>query len=828
MPERCTISLLVFQTLEMTSSSNHDAQVERLVAEGKIAQAAAMARARGLLVRARELYEKLWDFRAAAACAHEQGDRVAELRNLLDAGARREAEGLLDPILGSSEEERRLAAQACESRRAAPLAARLYESLGEMARTAALLENAGLLFDAAQAWEKAGDLPSAVRQYERIALDHPQGPERATAHLELGKVLGRLGDHEKAAEHLQEAMRHGAGDPRTAATARARLVIELAEMGMRSAARDVLLAARGQGSTVPTDLDEYLLREARAPEADEEKVLGRYRVVRPLGSGGAGLVVLARDSLTGREVALKRLHASVGSQGVAVERFAREARIMSASRHPHVATIFELRDDLGILVMEYMGGGTLEDKLARRLSPNSARRIALEVLSALSHAHSRGVVHRDLKPSNIFFDERDVAKVGDFGMAHLLELGQTQAGALFGSLAYLAPEQITHAQVTYAADLYALGVVLFRALTGRLPFLGPDFVAQHLGEEPLAVSSACEALGTTWDAVLARLLTKDPLARPASAHEVAEEIAAIRATTEVPLAMPRVALPEPRGAKAPQRGSPPEVRVPAEPLEPSNHRLAGECRIGDTPISTLWRAVDVALERSVVLERFQPGEPDPSTASRLLALAAHGGSFLQRVLSFHRDEGVAVLEAPVGETAHARQGTLTMLGAARLLTDLGRALLPVHEAGGVHGKVDAAHVLIAEDGTPTLLVAGLGRHDARAKPEGDARACLEVAALLAGVPTWEDLHDRFEHELGSGVMERLRALPVANALDLLYLTSAIEEELARAAQVAGEVERWLGMCHDETFLADVRARALRLGMPPEKVREMTRFRLRGS
>ena len=131
--------------------------------------------------------------------------------------------------------------------------------------------------------------------------------------------------------------------------------------------------------------------------------------------------------------------------------------------------------------------------------------MALEIIGGLEAAHHRGVVHRDIKPANIFFDARGTAKLGDFGVAHLVDLGQTQTGGLIGTLAYMSPEQITGAPITIAADLYSLGITLFEALTGRLPFLGPDFVAQHLGE---AAAGADQRSPTT----VARL-GSDPRAR---------------------------------------------------------------------------------------------------------------------------------------------------------------------------------------------------------------------------------------------------------------------------------------------------------------------------
>src|SRR5690606_3358529 len=166
------------------------------------------------------------------------------------------------------------------------------------------------------------------------------------------------------------------------------------------------------------------------------------------------------------------------------------------------------------------------------------RRLALELLAGLGLAHERGVIHRDVKPANVFLDARGSAKLGDFGVAHLLDLGQTQTGGLIGTLAYMSPEQVTGAPLPVAADPYAVGVTLFEARAGRPPFLGPDFVAQHLGEAPPDIADLVpEAAG--WSPILGRLLGKDPDARPTSTSEVAQAIATLEASRPRALDLPR-------------------------------------------------------------------------------------------------------------------------------------------------------------------------------------------------------------------------------------------------------------------------------------------------
>src|SRR5512138_2727852 len=152
-------------------------------------------------------------------------------------------------------------------------------------------------------------------------------------------------------------------------------------------------------------------------------------------------------------------------RGAAYERFVREARLASTLRHPSLVEVYDVSVERGFLVMEYLPGGSLAQRLAAgRLTPVQVRRMALDVIAGLEAAHHRGVVHRDVKPANIFFDARGTAKLGDFGVAHLVDLGQTQTGGLIGTLAYMSPEQITGAPISIAADMYALGVTLFEAV----------------------------------------------------------------------------------------------------------------------------------------------------------------------------------------------------------------------------------------------------------------------------------------------------------------------------------------------------------------------------
>ncbi|HEX8953799.1 MAG TPA: serine/threonine-protein kinase, partial [Polyangia bacterium] len=398
-------------------------------------------------------------------------------------------------------------------------------------------------------------------------------------------------------------------------------------------------------------------------------------VARLLGSGGMGRVYLARDEFTGRDVAVKVVAAPVDARsGEGYRRFLREAEVVSSLRHPNIVAVVASHEELGLLAMELMAG-TLADRLGAPQPPSLVRAWALEVLAGLEAAHAHGVIHRDLKPANIFFAASGEAKLGDFGVAHLVDLGATQTAGFIGTLAYMSPEQISGARLTFAADVYALGVTLFQALTGRLPFAGPDFVGQHLGERAPAPSSVRPELDRAWDALVARALQKAPSDRFASLEDLRRALVAIAAEPTSP------------GAQPAAPSAPLEAIAPAE-----RYTIVAELDGG------LVQATDTRLGREVVLE-IVPA--DAAHLPWLRTLARVGGARLQRVLRLERlGDGTTrvVYEALTGRTP--RPPSLTAREHRLLL----RALAPLHAAGLAHGSV--ASSIVFEDHGPALLTAG--------------------------------------------------------------------------------------------------------------------------
>jgi serine/threonine-protein kinase len=741
-------------------------EVDSLVAKGLYQEAAELAEASELPARAAELWERIWEFGKAAACARAAGDLDRALRNAVEARDDGLTGELIDQLSAAGPDGVRSAVEILADRRRHDRAARLAESIGDRERAIDLYKRGHLDMDAARLLAEVGRDREAGQLLERLLRLGDGGDHTPAAHLLLGQILARRMQHEESVRHLQEAARSS----RTRKAARRALVVELAALGLRNAARDVLVEARQDDPSLPAAIDELISIEraklAPRSKSSTQVVAGRYRLDRLLGAGGAGRVYKARDEVTGKDIALKLWSTELATGNQSYERFVREARVASALRHPNLVECYDFSADMGYIVMELMAGSLAERlEAGDTMGQRSARRMALDLLSGLELAHQRGIIHRDVKPANVFFDARGTAKLGDFGVAHLLDLGQTQTGGLIGTLAYMAPEQITGAPLTIGADLYSVGVTLFQALTGRLPFLGPDYVAQHLGEEPPAIEDVAD-VAPGWGPIIARLLAKNPSERYGSIEQLRRELYDIDLGDRVnPLMLPATGGDDGEGDDDPSTRSRsiPAVKAP-EQRDPAQPRYQFETPLGRTPLSSLSRALDTALDRSVIIERFDleamAGELGEAVERRLSQLARGGGPFVQRALSYNRDDKVAVYEAPAGrplsDLAKAQVGgdpeaEITPRLAARLLKRLARALMPLHERDVGHGAIDATRVVCDEAWNPTLMVSGapgLDNPSDSPRPEDDAAAVIAlVADLLEVKPSPEGLLEGLAPEL---------------------------------------------------------------------------------
>ncbi|HEX9109367.1 MAG TPA: serine/threonine-protein kinase, partial [Longimicrobiales bacterium] len=286
-----------------------------------------------------------------------------------------------------------------------------------------------------------------------------------------------------------------------------------------------------------------------APAAAPDELIGRelsgrYRIVQKLGEGAMGAVYIGEHVRMGRRDAIKVLRGPLAGDAEAVRRFNRGARNISAVHHPNVCTIYDFSDTaegVTFLAMELITGESLRELLEREgaLPPERAVSIARQVADALQAAHDAGIVHRDLKPANIMItrgrDGGDVVKVVDFDIAKAYDEAEgpevTRVGFVVGTPEYMSPEQLIGERLDGRSDLYSLGLVLFRMLTGTLPFRADtpqELMLQRLTVQPMSLAQAApaRAFPEALESALHTVLSIKPGDRQPSAAAFAREITA--------------------------------------------------------------------------------------------------------------------------------------------------------------------------------------------------------------------------------------------------------------------------------------------------------------
>jgi serine/threonine-protein kinase len=406
-------------------------------------------------------------------------------------------------------------------------------------------------------------------------------------------------------------------------------------------------------------------------------IAGRYVIEEALGIGGMATVYRAHHKLVDRPCAIKVLSLQLAQDATARERFRREAQHAQRIAHPNIIEIFdqgETDDGAPFLVMELLEGEPLAMVIARgRVPLRRALPIWTQMARALARAHDFEVIHRDLKPENVFILEGDRVKLLDFGIARCAQDARlTNLGEIFGTPQYMAPERVTSMDAGPAADLYALGVIMFEMVTQELPFDAPDpatWLMKHAKEEPPRLRDRTPDVPDTLDALVAALLAKNPAERPVDAHRVLADLGEIAVDLSIPLPPEPEVPPPPEGVASPPSlardpwanrislfermlgrgfasGAPPDLSRMLEALK-SNARELGELR---------RRALDAQkqleeVEREGRVGRLQIGRAmDALTAdasltreearalrSRVDPLALQSQAFIPEVLANHRE-----------------------------------------------------------------------------------------------------------------------------------------------------------------------------------------------
>jgi serine/threonine-protein kinase len=279
--------------------------------------------------------------------------------------------------------------------------------------------------------------------------------------------------------------------------------------------------------------------------ADSERI-GPYRVIRRLGAGGMGEVVLAHDDRLDRQVAIKRLHDGAATPERR-ERFRREARIAARLDHPAIVRIHDVLHEGGqdYLIMEYVEGQTLRARCdARPMTVSEVLGIAHQIALGMAAAHDLGIIHRDLKAENVLITRAGRAKLTDFGIAKLdSEDTVTARGTVLGTFRAMSPEQALSRPIDHRSDLFSFGILLYETLAGESPFRAetPFLTVQRLvHDEPQPIAELVPSLPADLASLVHQLLAKEPLLRPRDFHEVADGLIEIRAHFESWIVRPDV------------------------------------------------------------------------------------------------------------------------------------------------------------------------------------------------------------------------------------------------------------------------------------------------
>ncbi len=396
-------------------------------------------------------------------------------------------------------------------------------------------------------------------------------------------------------------------------------------------------------------------------ESDDAVVVNdRYRLERRVGRGGMADVFAARDLLLNRQVAVKILFPEFAVDPNFVERFRREAQAAANLTHPNIVNVYDWgrQDGTYFIAMEYVEGRTLGEILRanHRLDADQAADIAGEVAAAMAFAHSAGLVHRDIKPANILIGSGGQVKVADFGIARALnsatESNLTQAGAVMGTAAYFSPEQAQGGQPDPRSDLYSLGIVMYEMVAGKPPFSGDNPVSiayKQVHDAPEPLRNLVPDIPLGYEAIVAKLLAKDPAVRYADGQALRDDLWRFRSGDEV------VALRGLRGrddapttVTSTPTGSPTAAATRVQPTAP---------RPFPEP-SGLATTTSVAYQAPADMAQYPPGaSPDAgyadseSNRTGWYALAAFaalialivGGVLLFQALSGGSDDGVGII-----------------------------------------------------------------------------------------------------------------------------------------------------------------------------------------
>lgn len=585
------------EAMALRSRGEHSAAAELLLRIGCAAEAAV-------------LFEQLFDDERALKAFDAADDILGAFRVAIRHGDEEEVRRRLSMIIQHSLVGPASTLLERGSQHAA--LAWLYEATGELELASCHYRKAGRPMDAARLLEQCGQSREAGAEYES-ALKHDS--ENAEAHLRLGRLLARFSRYEDAIAHLQQGIRLAPDLDEALCQVSSVLILSFMGLGYRTAAQFKFTqwrdAAARRRETIPANLDSFLQSETatafaallRNPATDDESfrlgvpvranpsehtdtsdpgpgevlLSGRYLLGEAIGGGGVGQVFRSFDALREKKVAVKVFGTnSLGSD--AFRAYALELRAVSSLQVPSISSLVEMNLSSGYLVTEWIEGRSVEEALREGGAAGWVTAMGYAVLDALAETHRAGLVHGALKPTNIFLLPAGGVKLLDFAAHHLYALRSTETGGLASSWAYLSPAQLLGRKASVHDDLYAVGAVLYRLLTGRPPFLT---VGDDRSAAPPTPTSLQPGLPEAWDGFLLRALTGPPESRFQDSRSMAAALPSLPSTFLLPAVTPTVT-----NEDSPHR----EVQA--------RYRLASEASSEPgTPLTHV--GIDTSLERPV-------------------------------------------------------------------------------------------------------------------------------------------------------------------------------------------------------------------------------------
>ncbi len=659
------------------------ADIDRLVAGGEHAAAARAWEHAGYPALAGRVWEDIFEFDRAFEAYDVAGDARGALRVALKEGDEDRVDAAI--IRATALGEARGLVPMLERQKRFSEIGKIHLAEKAHEDAARSFEKAGQLDRAARCKEELGESRAAGLLYEQHLQEHPGDAEAA---YRLGRILARFSKHDEAIALFQTALRGTHDEAAMLDKVAPWLVLSFLNQSYPVAARAVLERWRkraGPDQDVPATVEDFLASDrARAllmskrhgtalveepdpaspdffevaDKDDEEGALllgGRYLLGAPLGGGGVGQVFRAFDALMDQAVAVK-IFGSGAMGSKAVQAYAQDARASQAVGHVAIVPLIELNMDQGYVVSALCTGTPLEQRMKKGGDAGWLLPFTKALLHMLAACHRVGLVHGALKPTNLFTVPGGV-RVVDFGAHHLLALRSTETGGLASVWPYLSPEQLVGGRATLASDVFSVGAILYRALSGRPAFA--DALDVRAGDiAPLTALRPGDGL-EAWDMFLGKALAHDPADRFADASAMAEAL---------PTLPPGLALPE-----APSLDGAPDAEGPA--TEASRYKKDALVFRHDSVKA--FEGWDLTLDRPVWLLEPQSEEAYAAyvTAGQLL-----GGT--QPVFDLSPPPGYVVVARAEGRVAPVWSSLLTVpQGLFRDLSQVASALFALHQAG---------------------------------------------------------------------------------------------------------------------------------------------------